>query len=268
LLTVFGTAPAACGGGTTDDAGAGTGNTATTDTNPAVTPAVPDTDTTAAAGEGTLPGQGPVMFTTDDGIALSGNLYGSGHWGVVLSHMYPADQTSWTAVAEELAQEGYLVLTYDFRGYGDSAGTKDIGHVDRDVRAATDFIRVAGATDMVLVGASMGGTASLMVAPSLQVMSSLRLAGVATLSAPVDFQGLSATDAVPQLVVPLLFIAAEGDSGAGAARQLEELSGGKGVLEILPGNDHGTQLFSGAQADTTWQLLLGFLQRTLQVGDL
>jgi pimeloyl-ACP methyl ester carboxylesterase len=209
-----------------------------------------------------------VTFSTEDGITLAGHLYGSGNLGVVLSHMYPTDQTSWTAVAERLAQEGYLVLTYDFRGYGESGGSKDIAHIERDVVAALGYLRVAGASDIVLIGASMGGTASLMAATTLQAMSSVRLAGVVTLSAPVAFEGLSATDSVPQLVVPLLFIAAEDDVGAESARKLEELSGNKGDLQIVPGSDHGSDLLSGAHADTVWQLLLDFLQQELQVGNL
>jgi pimeloyl-ACP methyl ester carboxylesterase len=206
--------------------------------------------------------------TTGPGITLGGHLYGSGNWGVVLSHMYPTDQTSWTAIAERLAQEGYLVLTYDFRGYGESGGSKDIAQIDRDVFAATNYLRVAGASDIVLVGASMGGTASLKAATTFQAMSSVRLAGVVTLSAPVEFQGLSAAGSVPQLVVPLLLIAAENDVGAEGARKLEELSGNKGDIQIVPGSDHGTDLFSGAQADRVWQLLLDFLQQELQVGNL
>lgn len=230
-------------------------------------------DTTATTGDGTPTTSGglsptAVTFATEGGITLGGHLYGSGNWGVVLSHMYPADQTSWTAVAERLAQEGYLVLTYDFRGYGESGGSKDLAKIGSDVAAAVGYLRVAGASDIVLVGASMGGTASLKAATAFQAISSLRLAGVVTLSAPVEFEGLSATDSVPELVMPLLFIAAENDVGAEGARKLQELSGNKGDLQIVPGSDHGSDLFSGAEAETVWQLLLDFLQQELQVGNL
>ena len=129
--------------------------------------------------------------------------------------MYPADQTSWTAIAEKLAQEGYLVLTFDFRGYGESGGSTRTSRTSTVTSSRRlNYLRSAGASDIVLVGASMGGTASLIAATTLQAMSSLRLAGVVTLSAPVEFQGLSAADSVPDLVVPLLFVAAEDDAGA------------------------------------------------------
>jgi pimeloyl-ACP methyl ester carboxylesterase len=180
--------------------------------------------------------------------------------------MYPADQTSWTPTAERLAAAGYLVLTFDFRGYGESGGSKDIELIDRDVSAAVDEMRKRGAAALVLAGASMGGTACLIAGDQAQALSSVRLAGIATLSAPVEFRGLSAAAAVPRITVPLLFIAAENDDGAAGARELEQLSSGKGSLKILPGADHGTDLLTGAQADATYQGLLDFLGSTLDAG--
>jgi pimeloyl-ACP methyl ester carboxylesterase len=177
--------------------------------------------------------------------------------------MYPADQTSWDGVAQDLAAEGFFVLAFDFRGYGESEGAKDIQYLDRDVTAAVITLRQAGAEEIVLVGASMGGTACLKSADQLQTLSSVRLAGVATLSAPVQFQGLSAEEAVPRLQIPLLFIAAEGDSGASGARDLQGLAGGRGTLVILPGSDHGTDLFAGSQAEEAWRLLLDFIQESM-----
>jgi pimeloyl-ACP methyl ester carboxylesterase len=86
---------------------------------------------------------------------------------------------------------------------------------------------------------------------------------VATLSAPVEFRGLSAAEAVPNLVVPLLFIAAEEDAGAAGARELQELAGGKGTLVMVPGDDHGTDLLNGAEGETVYASLLDFLARCL-----
>jgi len=204
-----------------------------------------------------------VSFTTEDGLALSGRLYGTGGSAVLLCHMYPADQTSWSPEAGKLAEQGYLVLTFDFRGYGKSQGSKQIQYLDRDVTAAVQYLRAAGAQEIVLVGASMGGTACLKAAAQLQTLSSIRLAGVATFSAPVEFKGLSAREAVPSLVVPLMFVAAEGDVGAAGARELQSLADNGGNLQILPGSDHGTDLFKGSQAASAEQLLLDFLRQTL-----
>ena len=201
-----------------------------------------------------------VSFTTEDGVTLSGHLFGSGTSGVVLAHMYPADQTSWYPTAERLAREGYLVLTFDFRGYGDSQGTKQIELLDRDVMAAVKELVGADATKIALIGASMGGTASLITASQATPVS---IAGVATLSAPVEFKGLSAEQAVPKLSVPLLFIAAEDDAGADGARQLQELAGTGTELELFPGDEHGTELLEGPYAQEVGELISGFLERVL-----
>ena len=102
----------------------------------------------------------PVKFATEDRITLSGQVFnGGGDMAVILSHAFPTDQRSWTAFARMLAEDhGYVVLTFDFRGYGDSGGDTIIPDIDRDVRAALGFIRRSGVARVVLIGASMGGT--------------------------------------------------------------------------------------------------------------
>lgn len=218
------------------------------------------TDTSSAS-----VGAETTSFVTEDGITLQGRLFGTGTAGIILAHMYPADQTSWYPAAERLAREGYKVLTFDFRGYGQSEGEKDIASLDKDMLAAITMLAQSGAGDMVLIGASMGGTASLVAAERTQILSSLRVLGVVTLSAPVEFRGLSAADAVPRLIMPLLFITAEHDAGAAGAATLQELAGDTGEGRILPGGEHGTQLLGGPAADEVWNLLMGFLQRNLPV---
>jgi pimeloyl-ACP methyl ester carboxylesterase len=208
-------------------------------------------------------GSRPVTFTTEDGVTLGGHVFGTGDRGVILAHMYPADQTSWFPTAQHLADEGYLVFTFDFRGYGGSGGTKQFDLIDRDVSAAITKIREEGAAQVVLTGASMGGTASLISGDRAQTLSSIRLAGIATLSAPVEFRGLSAAAAVPRIELPLLFMAAENDAGATGARQLEQLSSGKGTLEIVPGSDHGTDLLNGDQGEKVYGLLLQFIKNSM-----
>jgi len=209
-----------------------------------------------------------VEFSTADGIILSGHLFGSGDSAIVLAHMYPADQTSWFDFAAELAQEGYRALTFDFRGYGESQGSKDISHIDRDLLAAVDFVVKAGAKQVVLVGASMGGTASLIAAALLQSSSEASgsaplVRGVITLSAPVEFKGLAAQKAVAELSCPLLFIAAEGDVGAESAREFAQLSSGRGDLLVVPGDEHGTNLLRGPHRDQVREAIAVFLNRCL-----
>jgi pimeloyl-ACP methyl ester carboxylesterase len=220
----------------------------------------------AACGESPPPdlsGSRAVTFESRDGVGLEGRLFGDGSTGVVLSHMRPADQRSWFAFANRLADQGYLVLTYDFRGYcpggdgGCSQGDLQISAIWQDVLGAMDFVRSQGATTVALVGASMGGTASLVAA----AQEGSDAAVVVTLSAPVSIEGLDADAAVLQRVdANKLFIAGLGDASAAASAQdLYEIAPPPKRVEISPADDHGTDLLTGSQGEAIQRLIETYL---------
>jgi dienelactone hydrolase len=230
----------------------------------------------ASDGDSASPPSGstPVSFESSDGVELEGRLFPSvdggadGSPGVVLSHMLPADQRSWFPFAERLASEGYTALAFDLRGYcpggagGCSQGAKDVAASWRDVAGAATFLRAQGVSSVSLVGASMGGTASLVAAagadpPGGQVQT------VITLSAPVSVDGLTAT---PELLLSIqaakLFIAGLGDGAAADAAQLlyEQASSPKRV-EVLPVDGHGTELLTTSRGEEVRRLILSTLDR-------
>jgi pimeloyl-ACP methyl ester carboxylesterase len=128
----------------------------------------------------------------EEAVTLAGHVFGTGAVGVVLAHMRPADQTAWYPFALKLAATGkFTVLTFDFRGFGDSGGEKDFDLLDADLAAAYQFVVDDLKIEQIfLVGASMGGTASLVVSSGLQV------AGVVSISSAAQFQTLHALGAV------------------------------------------------------------------------
>ena len=85
----------------------------------------------------------------------------------------------------------------------------------------------AGAKRIILVGASMGGTAALVAATNID------LAGVAAVSAPREFSGLDALRAVRQLEIPALFVAGRRDGKSAPRRP-----------SALPGDDLAPRLLS------------------------
>jgi pimeloyl-ACP methyl ester carboxylesterase len=210
-----------------------------------------------------LSGSKAVSFESRDGVPLEGRLFGDGSTGVVLSHMRPADQRSWFAFANRLADEGYLVLTYDFRGYcpggqgGCSQGDLQVSAIWQDVLGAMDFIRSQGATTVALVGASMGGTASLVAAGQ----EGSDVAAVITLSAPTSIEGLDADAALLQRVdANKLFIAGVGDASAAAsAEQLYEIAPPPKRPEIVPADDHGTDLLTGSRGEAVQRIIETYL---------
>lgn len=228
---------AACGGG---------GGTTPAPTSPTASP-----PTTAQP-----TGSEAVSFQAEDGVVLKGHLFGTGAKAVVLSHMRPADQRSWFDFAQMLAGQKLTALTFDFRGYGETGGAKDYSHIDRDVRAAVRFLKERGHQKVYLVGASMGGTASLVVAAKEEV------AAVATLSAPDSFEGLDARGAVGEITVPKLFLAARGDTAATAAlTTLYERAADPKDRELYDSDDHGTNLLTGGQGEAVAARLVAFLRQ-------
>ena len=202
-----------------------------------------------------------VTFKTEDNKMLDGRLMGQGTKGVLLAHMRPSDQTAWFDMAWLIAQSGYLVLTFDFRGYGVSDGPIEPSVLDRDVRGGLKFLRERGATRVALIGASMGGTAVLKVATAEE------LAGVVSLSAPSRIDNLQVTpQEIGRIRAPKLFIAAEGDDGGSylrAAQTFLAAASGTKELRSFPGTAHGTDLLVGEQGQPVRHLLLEFVTRSM-----
>jgi pimeloyl-ACP methyl ester carboxylesterase len=208
-----------------------------------------------------------VTFVASDGVRIAGRLFGDGLVGVVLGHQIDNDQSAWWDFAERLAADGYVALTINFRGYcPDGAGCSGdggTGEAWRDLVAASDELRHRGAGRVVLIGASMGGTAAVVAASDARSA----VDGVITLSAPADCCGMGADrSAIQAADMPMLFIAGRFDGDAPAsARRLGRFAGSQGEIVILASGEHGTDLIGGLATPQverrTTDLILDFLDR-------
>jgi pimeloyl-ACP methyl ester carboxylesterase len=103
----------------------------------------------------------PVSFATQDGGIIHALVYGAGPRGVVLAHGGRFNKESWQPQADLLAESGFRVVAFDFRGHGQSRGGPAVRSADEgrrfDVIAAITYLRNTGATSIAVVGASMGG---------------------------------------------------------------------------------------------------------------
>jgi pimeloyl-ACP methyl ester carboxylesterase len=190
-------------------------------------------------------------------VRLVGHVFGSGKTGVLLAHMRPADQTAWYRFAQTAAATGsFTVMTFDFRGYGSSGGEKEFEHLDVDLAAALAYMKTTLHLDRVfLVGASMGGSASIVVGARELV------AGIVSISSPAQFETLDALSAEPDIGVPQLFICSDGD--VPARNSLEELVAAAThpvEQQIYDGAAHGTDIFAGPHRAEITQRVLGFLE--------
>src|SRR6516165_8370864 len=99
------------------------------------------------------------------GLTLAADVEGA--WSgpvVVLLHGGGQTRQSWGATSRVLADAGFLAITVDQRGHGESDWASDgnygIGAYAQDVRVIASQI----ARPVALVGASLGGLASLLAA--------------------------------------------------------------------------------------------------------
>lgn len=113
-----------------------------------------------------------VSFLTDDGIRLSGWLVLPERPrpvmpAIILCHGQGANRSDFTDLAVALSRRGYLVLAFDFRAHGESAGRRSsLGYLEqRDIEAAQRFLVLRRDVDkdrIGIFGFSMGGAAAIM----------------------------------------------------------------------------------------------------------
>lgn len=197
-----------------------------------------------------------VIFHTQDGVRLRGRMYGNGERVVVLSHMYGTDMQIWHDFAVELSRRGYRALAYNFRRTGSFRDFTILGRFPLDTLAAIDFAKRDDPEKLFLVGASMGGTASLVAAAHRQVD------GVVVLSSAMKFYGLDARRALPRITVPKLFIVGEYDRPfSESARRMYQISPPPKELRVYPTAAHGTHLFSTPYAPQIKATIFQFLSQ-------
>jgi pimeloyl-ACP methyl ester carboxylesterase len=197
-----------------------------------------------------------VRFANSEGTRLVGYELGGGPRGVVLAHQYGGDSCQWSGYAPGLAKRGYHVLAFDAHGYGRSAAGS--GDADIDVLAAAAKLRSLGARELVLIGASMGGTSVLSAAATLTPPP----AAVVSLSGPGSFDLMSAYDAVPKLAMPKLFVVGSRDvQFVNAAHELYRRAGAPKQLVVVKTADHGVDLLDDPPAK---RAIDAVLQRTFR----
>ena len=111
-----------------------------------------------------------VRIEVAPGVTLVGDLWGAGGDPFVLmTHGGGQTRHSWGSTAAMLAARGYEVLSLDMRGHGDSGWSPDgVYQIERYAADVAAVVRRRAAGPAVLIGASMGGLASLVAAPELR----------------------------------------------------------------------------------------------------
>ena len=199
-----------------------------------------------------------VSFGSQDGAVINADVYGEGDRGVVLAHGGQFRKESWQPQAKRLAREGYRVLAFDFRGFGESHGPgdsdMDTAPMQLDVLGAVHYLRQNGVKTVAVMGGSFGGSAALDASIVSRPGEINRLVLLAA-----DWNGPA-----ERINVPLLVIVARNDANDEGLRLprirawFERAPQPKKLL-VLEGSAHAQFLFQTDQSDRVMREVLQFL---------
>ncbi|GAA3533245.1 alpha/beta hydrolase [Nocardioides daeguensis] len=188
----------------------------------------------------------PTVLKDPEVGRISAATAGTGPTVAVLLHQTDGNGLcGWLPYAADLvAEPGVQVLAVDLCRYGESecrgdrSGPRQVDAVGVAVREARSQL---GATRVVVVGASMGGSVALMTAASVPGVDA-----AVDLSGPVDWDGLAeVVDGGRALRVPVLVAMAD-------AEGVEKVDGSRAIVENAP---QGSR-FEPAESGHGYDLLL------------
>lgn len=182
----------------------------------------------------------PLRLTNGAGLSIAAVDLGSGPTAVLLAHQSDGSLCEWMPYGETLAAKGYRVLAFDFAGSGSSSMPKQKTYVE-DIRTAVVYLREQGVKTIVVIGASMGATMSVVAAAAVLPP----VDGLIAISPPLTFDGVNAEKAAPSLRTPTLYIAGDTDGDfATYSRSIYNATPGdlRDIL-IVKAQQHGLRLF-------------------------
>jgi dienelactone hydrolase len=194
-----------------------------------------------------------VDIKAPDGVNLKATYFSAGRPGpaMLLLHQCNMDRHAWDGLAADLAGNGFNVLTIDYRGFGESGGSKSTDPDTRaanrqkwpaDVDTAYAYLTSQKGVDQSRVavgGASCGVTLSSDLATRHhEIRALLLLSGMASDAAKTYIAGH------PSL--PVFGAASEADTGAakGIQEAVSASKDPKSVIKIYSGTEHGVPMFA------------------------
>jgi pimeloyl-ACP methyl ester carboxylesterase len=148
-----------------------------------------------------------VSFRNAKGGELFGTVFGTGATGLVLASQAVSDRCDWEPVVDLFTARRYRVLVFDFAGRGESRHADQRSDAD-DVAAGVALLRTLGVSNVVLMGASLGGGAALGAA----LVVTPPVSAVVAVSGVLDSGWTDLTQEVAKLRMPVLYVAAAADT--------------------------------------------------------
>jgi dienelactone hydrolase len=190
-----------------------------------------------------------IQFVTEDGVELCGYVLGNGSRGITLGHANGWMVKSWLPFAERLVDAGYQVILWEFRNNepSGSAEGEAANRWDLDVLAAARVLRERGATQILSMGASDGGTATAAAAPYIPDLVGLGILSSPSINAIKGGKG-KALEGVGEINVPSFFAVSDDDFAGDFYPHVKALyeasSSTQKQFNVIHGSDHGTDMIT------------------------
>lgn len=191
------------------------------------------------------PGETKLDILAADGIKLKATYYSPGKPGpgILLLHQCNLDRKSWQSLAASLANKGIHVLTFDYRGYGETPANGNLyEHIKADVDSAFAKLIVQPGVDkdrMAAGGASCGVSNSMQLA-----IRNNRIKALFLLTGPMPEQAATYIKSHPG--VPILAI--ENGDEVAAVKELDAViklsKNPSSMAKAYSNGAHGVAIFN------------------------
>ncbi|TCC35881.1 alpha/beta hydrolase [Kribbella speibonae] len=237
--------------------------------SPSPSPSVELSPLAERCGVAAQPAATPRVIKVRNDVQLYSAAAGSGKLGVVLVHGSGSRGIcNWANEIGWLAKAGLNVVAYDQTCIGASTCANEVRPIE-DLLAVVADLRKRGATQVVVVGASAGGSIPLIAAArpnsGITAAVSLSTAGLTTPLGTADAPNASATSVARTISQPVLYVLARDDT-ASSVPEITSISKTtpRSRLLLLPaGSGHAQQALytpDGQSASAFRQTFLTFLR--------
>ena len=183
-------------------------------------------------------------ISASDGTKLKATYYSSDKPGpgMLLLHECDMDRKSWQSLATSLANNGIHVLTFDYRGYGETAASGNLyEHLASDVDSALANLISQPGVDKEHIAA---GGASCGVYNSMQLaMRNDKIKALFLLTGPIPEKGVEYIKTHPDMPI---FAIENGDEVA-AVKELDAIiknsKNPASTMKAYPNGAHGVRIF-------------------------
>lgn len=183
-------------------------------------------------------------IVASDGIKLKATYYSPEKPGpgILLLHECDMDRKSWQSLATSLASSGIHVMTFDYRGYGETPGRGDLyEHITADVDSALAKLMSQPGVDNKRIaagGASCGVNNAVQLAMRNDYIKALFL-----LTGPIPGKGVAYIESHSALPI---FAIENGDEAA-AVKELDAIirksKNPSSTMKAYPNGAHGVPIF-------------------------